>query len=1075
MSMKIEGCVNCFDNNWMSVIDREGDYALELWIVKTKDEETKNNIIYGRSFLFSFSNDKWNYSSNNNYKQIGNEGLQLLRISLYTQGVNLLKVMDGLAQGWNITTATRNSGLEVSSSFEKEIGNTCLNGPVITKPGYYMFNRDAAHSEIIKSPHFKTGAYCYALSQSEKFKLLSFDNEIIAQKASYIFSELKKQIGIDFRGANSSRVGDVEIINFPLADAYHKSSLEVKVGQEGNSIDVSFKSQERCDDECYRASIKIFNSHRLIFSSLSKKVNNIEGVVMMSIQVEKEIIAMIDTLECELYASKGISDEFKLITQWNMPYIREVSVSSNILGNSAIIENKWLSKGLKKDTPKNRINSASVVNTKRDKPSRIVSREDERWVINDRECDKIVSKIYPETDNGGFFQRISFGDSSGRLEFSEWLQKTLGHFEQGHVVFFDPYFEDAGLRLFASYLSPLVDCTIFTTNPEEGSDRLNNIINFVNEYPSLLNSKKITITGMRDGKLHDRYLILINENGLAEKGFHFSNSLQRANINYPLLVTPIPQNTLLKVVEYCEYLFNEVSNDEAVDDDKKFTDIITPQIINERIKKPGKINSQLSDEPGIREFLTLWLKDEEFLTIQEGDIKNRLESFDLLEGNHFKDSIEIPLKSILEMDADNAYKCWEGLSSIFARSHIFDNLELLIPKLSEADFRQFINDFLLSKFEVDAKYSSEVIPLSLLKSDVKTLMSSSRHVEHFSSFMKDKNLSWGDYYAIKSYLTFYPEEFIIFVDDCLTNIKDETKISFFIINHCVSEIATYTSIFNNEIIGTSSNVRSGLLIWFEINEIVKNYLNRRKIDKVKGFISDKNISDKIAYLGWFANAIKKERNGNNSISEIVEQLSLLLCDHKEEYSAKDIMDSVRGHMTRFGWNVSWGYNDYIAPLIKNGLITSDDFCVAIHDELYNYFNEVKERYVSFDISREGIITAIAANFLLSSTPETQMQCLSKMLKILQGSKAIIQRPFENSIDWERWDSARFITLWCKAYITFIKRLCFDKGLVCLDTTKIDDVIEFSMNFIGEDPDINFKKDYLEMSNLYDGINLKHSN
>lgn len=1072
ISMKLDECDTLQDSNWMTEIDDTTDYALELWIIRTKGDTAKHKIIYGRSFIFSFSNCKWNYSKNNNYKGIGDEGIQLLRISLYAPGEKILNVLYELSQGEDINIATRKSGLEVTSAFEKEIGTAKLIGPVISKPRYYMFNRDAAYPRKIKSPHYKTGGHCHSLSQSMKEIIFSFDGKLIHRKTNYILSELMKQVGNDFRGVNSGRIGDIEILSFPHTDSYHKSSLEVKVGQNKKSVEISFKTQASNENELYRASIKIFNSNRLIYSVLSKETQQEHGHVLISICVGEEKIELIDTLECEIFVSKDNSDEFQLITQWNMPYIREISMSSNVLGSSVVVENNWLSRGLKKETPKSRITAASLMNVKRDKPSKIVSRDNEDWVENDRRIDSLISKINPKIDKGGFFQRISHGDRLGRLEFSEWLQKTLGGVKQGHVVFFDPYFEDAGLHLFMTYLPPTVECTIFTTNPEEGSERLDNIINFSNANSSLLKMKKIEIVGMRDGKLHDRYLILIDSNGFADGGYHFSNSLQRANLNHPLLVTPIPQNTLLKVVEYCDFLFDEVDKDASVDDDKKFIDVYSSKNSQDLVKKTRNISSQLSDKPGLREFLAVWLNDVEFLTLQEQEIRERLEKSGLLEGNHFKASVKIPLEKILDMEVTKAHACWEGLSWVLASSHILEDIKSSIPRLDDVKFKVFLNYFLSGKFGDSIKHDSEVIPLALLKSNIKDLMTSSRLLEHFSHYRKDSNLTWGDYYAIKIYLEFYTEDFILFVDTHLSTLEKESNLSFIIINQCISVIATYILTNEEGFSLMPSNLHSGILNWFKLNGVLNKYISSRSPKLIQEFIYNKTLDFSILTLGWFANAIKKERRDVASIEDITSQLLLLLCNHKGEYTAEEIFNSIRGHMPRFGWNVSWGYNEYISPLIRHNLITTDEFCVVINNELMEYFNDVKKRSASFNINREGLITAIAANFLLNSSHDTQVICLSKMLSILNESKVIIQRPFESAIDWERWDSARYITIWCQTYLTFLRKLCENHKKTMIVVDELDSIIAHSFKFIGEDPDISFRKDYQVMTTLYENIHIK---
>ncbi|TOD77377.1 hypothetical protein CGJ56_24305, partial [Vibrio parahaemolyticus] len=60
----------------------------------------------------------------------------------------------------------------------------------------------------------------------------------------------------------------------------------------------------------------------------------------------------------------------------------------------------------------------------------------------------------------------------------------------------------------------------------------------------LMQQKTVNIYGVRDGSLHDRYILVTDGYGLPVKGYHLSNSFQSANENFPLLITPIPTDVL---------------------------------------------------------------------------------------------------------------------------------------------------------------------------------------------------------------------------------------------------------------------------------------------------------------------------------------------------------------------------------------------------------------------------------------------------------------------------------------------------------------------------------------------------
>ncbi|SOT38491.1 VPA1262 family protein [Burkholderia cenocepacia] len=87
--------------------------------------------------------------------------------------------------------------------------------------------------------------------------------------------------------------------------------------------------------------------------------------------------------------------------------------------------------------------------------------------------------------------------------------------------------------------------------------RINNLMASCEHNRHLLRRIKLRIYGLKEGRLHDRYILVMGPDGLPVAGFNLSNSFQKAAENYPLLVTPIPEDVLLKVEQYKSGLVSE--------------------------------------------------------------------------------------------------------------------------------------------------------------------------------------------------------------------------------------------------------------------------------------------------------------------------------------------------------------------------------------------------------------------------------------------------------------------------------------------------------------------------------------
>ncbi|EIC8209332.1 hypothetical protein LAO83_004389, partial [Salmonella enterica] len=95
--------------------------------------------------------------------------------------------------------------------------------------------------------------------------------------------------------------------------------------------------------------------------------------------------------------------------------------------------------------------------------------------------------------------------------------------------------------------------------------RVNNLVACCENNINLLSKLKLRIYGMKEGRLHDRYILIMGRNGLPVTGFNLSNSFQKAAENHPLLITPIPSDVLLQVEEYMSSLLQEIGTNKNDD------------------------------------------------------------------------------------------------------------------------------------------------------------------------------------------------------------------------------------------------------------------------------------------------------------------------------------------------------------------------------------------------------------------------------------------------------------------------------------------------------------------------------
>ena len=231
---------------------------------------------------------------------------------------------------------------------------------------------------------------------------------------------------------------------------------------------------------------------------------------------------------------------------------------SMISNSSNTVEFDWLEKTTS-PRMEHRVSQALTFSAKRNtSQNKIFGREVDQWVPENQELRSLFAKLYPLKSKGGFFPRVSHSNGEGRLQFVEWFQSLIKRNKSQHIAIFDPYFEDVGLSLLTLYARPSSEYTIFRSkqkpNQEDTSQQMgtgvHNLIANCEQHRRLLERNKLKIYGLKDGRLHDRYILVIGENGLPVEGFHLSNSFQKAAESYPLLITPIPMDVLYKTKQY---------------------------------------------------------------------------------------------------------------------------------------------------------------------------------------------------------------------------------------------------------------------------------------------------------------------------------------------------------------------------------------------------------------------------------------------------------------------------------------------------------------------------------------------
>jgi hypothetical protein len=618
----------------------------------------------------------------------------------------------------------------------------------------------------------------------------------------------------------------------------------------------------------------------------------------------------------------------------------------------------------------------------------------------------------------------------------EWFRALLANYQQHQMVIFDPYFDTAGLGLVLLCAARKAGYIVFTSLPKPSSEgeaslgesdkptpgRINNLVASCAHNRHLLKQFKLRIYGLKQGRLHDRYILITGVDGLPVAGFNLSNSFQKAAENYPLLVTPIPADVLLKVEQYKSGLVQEA---EAAQPEGE-TENPPMRLLFDSTASPTAPRRyeplRFLEKAKAGDVLSVWTGQPSLKGLSGDPLKERMAALDLLKN----DSLALPetagLRNCLDQQADDFADftaTWEVLGDVLAHSSTGDSR--LRELESERGFLQFLARFLEASFnrpgdQVDKELA--VMDPRLFRESVETLLHSPRHPHHLFHPTKYAALTWPEYFTIRFLWWYAPNDLLAIAEAQMPNVpleepqgRDAVRLS--LLSQIVSEISLSVQ-FDISEVQRNRLVRSsnGLLQWMGLNAIERQLEKPEGLAAVLQSVAAFSRPERVRALGWMVHRAARNPKTADIYKGLVAALHGALPTTIPADELRRLVDSMRGHMRQLAWAEPWLFQDVAFPLLQDGRANTDNACEIWVQELAALLEpELKHQAQLFDRAREGQTTNITAFLFAYSSPERQQASLKSMKAILKRQQRIVQQPLASTSDWTRWDGALVVSMW----------------------------------------------------------------
>lgn len=1031
------------------------DCALQLWVLQIQSEQSvENRIVYGRLLPYSHSNSTWSFSNNDNFEAFGSVKAKVSRLNLYVQSSRCANLVRLLNSGWNISEISEELKLKIPDKLKSRFGTTALvTTDLIYRPVAYLLNRDAYDHRSLSSPHGGAGALSASITQSDKKALFRLGQDYDIDLVRSVVRELNTDTALDFGGIDSQRFGDLELIVFPALDDHERDLLSVNWIETPDTLVARFNPIQIPYFGGFQFRLSIVNDGQIIYSTIATAESNAEKEFECKFELGSQLRSITDSTELEIFGfHNNHSREGVLCCRWQIWYVREIHQQSHVIGNGASpVKFDWLEKATR-PSASTRVKAVLTINRGDLGFTNLIGgRKEDPWVPVNRDLKSLFARIHPPKSDGRFFLRWNKGDPEGRLQFVEWFKELLLKHQQHQVIIFDPYFEDAGLGLVLLCAASDSDYIVFTSLPKQVKEseatpaesdkptpnRIDNLLANCEHSRHLIRRFKLRIYGLKEGQLHDRYILIFGSDGLPVAGFNLSNSLQAAAQYHPLLITPIPNDVLLKVKQYTFGLLQEVAQSDSETESSAlrllFDSALSPTVL--RCYEP----LQFLEKPLAGDVLSIWCREASLHGLSGDPLKERMTALGLIKDNSLALPLTSNLSNFLDQKADDFVdftETWEILGEVLAHSRTeernFHELE------SKQIFLEFLARFLNASFsrvhdEEDREFA--VVGSQFFREPLETLLHSSYHPQHLFHGTKYLALSWPEYYATKLLWWYAPDTLCAIAEVQMGSVPIEPQgtdaVRLSLLSQFVSEIALSVQFDISETqqdrLIYSSN---GLLQWMGLFAIEKRLEKPDGLTEVLQLLKSFDYLDRVRALGWMV----QHKAGNPENTEIYKGLVTALHDALPSTIStselRHLIDSMRGHMRELAWTEPWLFQDVIFPLLRETRVNTDDACEIWVEDLAGLLGpQPGQPSRLFDRKREGQTTNTAAFLFAYSSSERQQTCLKSIQAILKQQKRVVQLPLASTSNWTRWNDALVVSIWILAFAQWAQYYLRGRGMI----------------------------------------------
>ena len=494
----------------------------------------------------------------------------------------------------------------------------------------------------------------------------------------------------------------------------------------------------------------------------------------------------------------------------------------------------------------------------------------------------------------------------------------------------------------------------------------------------------LTIHGLPSLLLHDRYILFLDNETKAIKGFHLSNSLEKQSERHPLLVTPIPQDIISDLWDYTHQLINSEKCVEIFNTSKQEMKLSNLTIFDK--EGFGQLCAEIYKFPDLKELtghnlmmkmVKLNLYNQKLGRFTENDnVVNFLDSFNI-------DPIKLLPK-------------WNLYADLLAQTPF--------SRLKEHNLSQKTINFLITALKHQLQ-ESQVLAVSEEKISGGTFSLTEEefflHCKTSPCFyhLKPESVTWSEFYSITLIGLNSLNDLLEIFDNCGTpkTLKAQR------LYECAYQIITRLTVsqpMNFEAVKLLLRCNNNWLKslgYSSITEFCKINHNTKKLDE---FFNEIPLNSVIACLVWcvlyFWNPTQKTATFEYFSQKLISVLPEIgIINEDIEFYLRFFMKT-----TSNGW---WTFKEILLPATKKNKLSK----LNVSDYVMNrLLTEFENRSLVSSLFRNDFSILQEVVNLLANTDKLRLnEWLKHVQEILKSKEKVVSKPLIRNCNYDNWNDA----------------------------------------------------------------------